>query len=143
MSYNITAMPINDKPNRVNLTGLNLTYTDIYYKMIFASGCSSVWYERYVGDVEAAGSNPVTPTIYKDQKDGILFSRLLCFLAGFLALSVVWSVIVTALKSHRPSRLESYSNIPRGEPEARPAYYVRISKKALILVFICPVSACE
>ena len=44
---------------------IRLTYINICYKMIFASGCSSVWYERYVGDVEAAGSNPVTPTIMK------------------------------------------------------------------------------
>ena len=28
------------------------------------SGRSSVWLERYVRDVEVAGSNPVAPTIY-------------------------------------------------------------------------------
>ena len=27
------------------------------------SGCSSAWLERYVRDVEVAGSNPVIPTL--------------------------------------------------------------------------------
>src|SRR5690606_29837919 len=27
-----------------------------------STGCSSAWLERYVRDVEVAGSNPVTPT---------------------------------------------------------------------------------
>jgi hypothetical protein len=29
------------------------------------SGCSSAWLERYVRDVEVAGSNPVTPTFFR------------------------------------------------------------------------------
>lgn len=32
-------------------------------KILVASGCSSVWYERLVRDQEAAGSSPVIPTI--------------------------------------------------------------------------------
>ena len=32
--------------------------------MIVGSGCSSVWLERYLGVVEVASSNLVTPTIF-------------------------------------------------------------------------------
>ena len=56
-----------------------LTKVPFCYRIFFASGCSSVWYERYVGDVEAAGSNPVTPTIYKNLQIGIKVSRFFYF----------------------------------------------------------------
>ncbi len=52
-----------------------LTKKIFCYTIFLASGCSSVWYERYVGDVEAAGSSPVTPTIYNGHNIGLPLKR--------------------------------------------------------------------
>ena len=40
------------------------------------TGCSSAWLERYVRDVEVAGSNPVIPTIFRLKPFGQQVERL-------------------------------------------------------------------
>lgn len=43
------------------------------------SGRSSVWLERYVRDVEVAGSNPDAPTIYFVLFCPVLYDWIFCF----------------------------------------------------------------
>ena len=49
------------------------------------SGRSSVWLERYVRDVEVAGSNPVAPTIFFVLSRPVLYDWIFFVFASFVA----------------------------------------------------------
>lgn len=53
--------------------------TRLYSAHVNPSGCSSAWLERYVRDVEVAGSNPVIPTIPQSEPFGENVERLSLF----------------------------------------------------------------
>ena len=57
------------------------------------SGRSSVWLERYVRDVEVAGSNPVAPTIFFVLSFPVLYDWIFCFkpVRGWIAM--IYSVM--------------------------------------------------